>query len=569
MQFLSLFSLLLILTVWLAAWLGAGSLMDKAGQSPLASEIASFKSTLLWAGIAAMVLAAAAGAITGLGLTGRVQRILGVMEKAEKGDLSARYGVSGADEVERIGAEVNTLLTKVQELFAEARDHERKAEESARQCRLAMDHATDVRQRAENSRRQGMAGASGTLRKVVDEIQEVAGSLSSEVDKTASGARHQAGMVEQTAQAVEQLDQAVLEAARNASGAAELAAKARDRAERGAEVVEAVLGSITGAHARTMELKSVVEDLGGRADSIGQIMTVISDIADQTNLLALNAAIEAARAGEAGRGFAVVADEVRKLAEKTMQATREVGSVIDAIQSGARGAVSGMESTAAEVERATGQARQSGEALGEIVSIVEATADQVRSIATAAEQQSAASNQIGRTVSSVRDISAGTLDGMTRCEQGLDTLIEQVRTLANLNSVFTLLGQGTVQDLVEELTHSEDLSSMDRGRVEDRLKRAMAANPYLELAYVTDARGRQVINNIPQAGFAAQYEGTGHGKDWSGRPWFTGAMKTKDIYISEVYVSTASGAPCITVSRPIENAGGTVVGLLGLDVKID
>ena len=570
MQVLSLFSVLLIVCVWLPPWIGAGTALEEAAQSPaLAATLSSLRSTLLWSGISAMILAAVAGALIGLGLTGRVRRILGALDRAEKGDLSSRYEVSGSDEMERIGSEINILLDRVQELFAQARDHESAASESARQCQIAMSQAADTRLRAESSRRQGMAGASGTLKKVVGEIQDVAGNLSSEVDKTASGARDEADLVAQTAQAVGQLDQAVLEAARNASGAAELAARARERAEHGAQVVENVVSSITGAYNKTMDLKGVVQDLGGQAESIGRIRTVISDIADQTNLLALNAAIEAARAGEAGRGFAVVADEVRKLAEKTMNATREVGQVIDAIQTGARGAVSGMENAAAEVERATGQAKQSGEALGEIVSIVEATADQVRSIATAAEQQSTASAQIGRTVNTVREISSTTLDGMNRCEHGLDTLIEQVRALANLNSVFTLLGQGTIQELIDSLARSEDILTLDRGRMESRLKRAMAENPYLELGYITDAAGRQVVNNIAQAGFAAQYDGTGFGKDWSARPWFTGAVKSRDISISEVYVSTASQEPCITVSRPIEAADGKVLGVLGLDVKLN
>ncbi|KAF0233028.1 MAG: methyl-accepting chemotaxis sensory [Desulfovibrionaceae bacterium] len=568
LQVLSLVSVALILVVWLPAWLSIGKALDAAGAGALTGSLAGTRQLLFWSGLGAMALALASGAVLGFGLTGRVRDILEALTRAENGDLGSRCQASGSDEIARIAAEINTLLTRVQELFAQAREHESQADASAQQCQLAMSQAAQSRQRAENSRRQGMGGASGTLRKVVGEIQNVASSLSTEVDGTAEAARRQADMVLQTAFAVEQLDQAVMEAARNASGASELAARARDRAEHGAGVVEAVLESITAAHARTMELKDVVSDLGVRSESIGRIMTVISDIADQTNLLALNAAIEAARAGDAGRGFAVVADEVRKLAEKTMEATREVGQVIQAIQSGARDAASGMENAAAEVERATGQARQSGEALGEIVSIVEATSDQVRSIATAAEQQSAASTQIGRTVNSVRDISTGTLDGMNRCEQGLDTLLEQVGALANLNSVFTLLGQGVVQDVIEQLACSPELVSLERVRMEAGLRKALADNAFLELAYITDASGRQVVSNIPQAGFTQQ-EGQGFGKNWSSRPWFTGAVKNKDIFISEVYVSSASNAPCITVSRPIETADGTMLGVLGLDVKLN
>ena len=570
LQVLSLVSAALILAVWLPAWLGVGRALEVAAGPGLQSgPLADVRQLLFWSGLSAMALVLAAGAALGVGLAVRARGILDVLGRARKGEFGSRCQISGSDETALIASEINTLLARVQELLALAREHETQAEESTRQCQLAMTQAADSRQRAENSRRQGMGGASGTLKKVVGEIQKVASGLSSEVDGTAEAARRQADMVVQTALAVEQLDQAVMEAARNASGASQLAVKARERAEHGAGVVEGVLDSITAAHARTMELKDVVQDLGVRSESIGRIMTVISDIADQTNLLALNAAIEAARAGDAGRGFAVVADEVRKLAEKTMQATREVGQVIEAIQSGARDAASGMENAAAEVERATGQARQSGEALGEIVSIVEATSDQVRSIATAAEQQSAASTEIGRTVNSVRDISTGTLDGMNRCEQGLDILLEQVGELANLNSVFTLLGQGTVQDLIEQLASSAEIVSMDRDRMESGLKRAMAANSFLELAYLTDATGRQVVSNIPQAGFGTRNDTQAFGKNWSSRPWFAGAVKNKDIYISEVYVSSASNAPCITVSRPVEDANGVMIGVLGLDVKIN
>ncbi len=567
MQALSLVSLVLLLAFGGYAWMGVDTALS-ASSGPVAQDLAQLRSSLLWFGLAALAVVAGTGAFTGLGLTGRVGRVRDLLETAGNGDFSPRYTEKGAGEVDEIGRAVNTLLDHLQTLFSEARSHEADAAANAQRCELAMTQAADARQKAEMSRRQSMTGASDTLRQVVGQIQDVSGGLSGEVDNTAQGARRLADMVSQTAQAVEQLDQAVLDAARNASSAAALAGRAKDQAEQGAVVVENVVGSITGALDRTMELKTVVGALDGQAQSIGQIMTVISDIADQTNLLALNAAIEAARAGEAGRGFAVVADEVRKLAEKTMTATKEVGLSIESIQNGARSTLSGMDLTAAEVERATAQAQESGRSLAEIVAIVDQTADQVRSIATAAEQQSAASSQIGRTVSDVQEISVDTLRGMGRCEEGLDQLLAQVHTLVNLNSVFTLLGQGTVQELTEELARSPELVSLERGRIEARLHQAMAANRYLELAYVSDAQGRQIVNNIPQAGFASQYQGTGFGKDWHSRPWFTGAVRSKDIFISEVYVSSASGAPCITVSRPVETGDGVILGVLGLDVKL-
>jgi methyl-accepting chemotaxis protein len=148
-------------------------------------------------------------------------------------------------------------------------------------------------------------------------------------------------------------------------------------------------------------------------------MGVIGDIADQTNLLALNAAIEAARAGDAGRGFAVVADEVRKLAEKTMGATKEVGQAIASIQSGTAANLAAMDGAVHAVEGSTGLAEQAGGALKEIVALVESTADRVRCIAAASEEQSAASEQINRAIERINRISEVTAESMTRSSQAI------------------------------------------------------------------------------------------------------------------------------------------------------
>jgi len=172
--------------------------------------------------------------------------------------------------------------------------------------------------------------------------------------------------------------------------------------------------------------------LGKQAEGIGQIMAVISDIADQTNLLALNAAIEAARAGEAGRGFAVVADEVRKLAEKTMTATKEVGDAITGIQTGTRKNMDNVDRSVAAIGEATALANQSGGSLNAIVTLVEQTSDQVRSIAAASEQQSAASDEINRSIEEVSVISNETADAMAQGAQAVAELAKQSQELKAL-----------------------------------------------------------------------------------------------------------------------------------------
>ncbi len=246
--------------------------------------------------------------------------------------------------------------------------------------------------------------------------------VSAQVEQARNGSDQQRQRVTETATAMEEMNATILEVAQNAGQASEQAQSAMDRARDGQDVVSMAVQAIDEVNTLTDQLKTHMGTLGGQVEDIGRIMTVIEDIADQTNLLALNAAIEAARAGEAGRGFAVVADEVRKLAEKTMGATKEVGQAIVAIQDGSRKNMDSMDEAVKAVEKATELANQSGQALADIVSLVESTSDQVRAIATASEQQSAASEEINRAIDEVNRISEETAQGMSHSAQAVQDL---------------------------------------------------------------------------------------------------------------------------------------------------
>ncbi len=278
----------------------------------------------------------------------------------------------------------------------------------------------------------------GGVAQNVAELTSSSGRLNSSAEQIASGADRVAGQAMTASTAAEEMSATSGDIAQNCQLAAEGAQRANAAAEDGAKVVNNTVQVMNRIAARVNGAAQAIALLEQRSDSINAIIGTIQDIADQTNLLALNAAIEAARAGEQGRGFAVVADEVRALAERTTTATKEVGDMIRAIQNETRQAVTTMNNGVKEVECGTVEAGKSGQSLTEILDQIGSATLQISQIATAAEQQTATSSEISKTMLRVTDIAQQSADGAKESATAASSLARLAENLHQLVGQFKL-----------------------------------------------------------------------------------------------------------------------------------
>jgi len=289
-----------------------------------------------------------------------------------------------------------------------------------------------------------------SLREVVDSIltsTEHLASASEEISASATeqsaGMESQKDQTHQVATAMQEMSSTVVQISDNSTKAADAAQKASKTAREGGKIVEETLRKMREIAASVGETAKQVNGLGARSDQIGQIIGVIDDIADQTNLLALNAAIEAARAGEQGRGFAVVADEVRKLAERTSKATKEIAQMIQSIQEETKSAVVAMESGTKQVEAGVDMTTQAGSSLHGIIQSAEQVGEMVTHIATAATEQSSATEEVNTNIEQIAKITAETSEGAQQSAKACHDLSSLALDLQNIVSKFKIGANGT------------------------------------------------------------------------------------------------------------------------------
>lgn len=272
----------------------------------------------------------------------------------------------------------------------------------------------------------------GEVHDAGDSLAQSSTQISTAAEEMSAGASEQAGQTREVAAAVEQMSKTVLESSKSASEAADMAKKASTLANVGEKVFKETIGGMTKIAHLVKKSADIVDTLGKSSAQIGEIIQVINDIADQTNLLALNAAIEAARAGEQGRGFAVVADEVRKLAERTTAATKEIAGMIKRIQQETTQVVVAMTEGNTEAENGLRLADKAADSLTEIVTSVNGVVNMINQIAAASQEQSSTSEQISHNVDSISsaagNVSNATVD-LAHTAEKLGNLTEHLKSL--------------------------------------------------------------------------------------------------------------------------------------------
>jgi methyl-accepting chemotaxis protein len=308
--------------------------------------------------------------------------------------------------------------------------------ESSVQLTQASEQAGQATQQIASSSQQVARGASDQAGALQDSLKAVE-QLSNAIDQIAKGAQEQAQMIEKNVQVVNQVSSAITQVSANAENASAGARVAAESAQKGAAMSRETVKGMESIM-KTMDIASAkVNGLGERSKEIGKIVAAIDDIADQTNLLALNAAVEAARAGEQGRGFAVVADEVRKLAERAQSATKEIADLIGGIQSGVAETITAMEKGTQEVAGGYELASKAGQSLDDILSRSKDMGVQVEQISGAAQQLTAMSSEMVKlsdSISAIVEQNTAATEQMSATARQVSRSVESVAGVAEQNS---------------------------------------------------------------------------------------------------------------------------------------
>ncbi len=414
-----------------------------------AVELLSASSTIMIIGlIVALIVGIVIAFFIAQGISKPVTALAVAADGISKGDVNQKVEYESKDEVGQLSDAFRALIDYMNDLSGAA-------ESIARNDLTVMvepKSAKDVLGNAFKTMIRNLSVIITQLGGSSHEVASAATEVSSAAEQISRTSQEQEEQVVQVTAAIEEMTATIVESSKNAGEATDGAKGASDTADTGGQIVQETIEGMNRISTAVRESAEDIDKLAQSAEQIGEIVGVIDDIADQTNLLALNAAIEAARAGEHGRGFAVVADEVRKLAERTGKATGEITDMIKGIQQGTTEAVTTMKTGIKEIDTGRELADKAGTSLNEVATGAQSVMDMIRQIATATEEQSAAAEQISRNIESVSTASRESASGATQAATAAEQLSRNAEGLQEIVGRFKV---STSSEMIE--TETEEI----------------------------------------------------------------------------------------------------------------
>ncbi len=363
------------------------------------------------------------------GLLDYLKEMVGVAQKVAKGDLTVEVQPRSDDD--QLGMAFAEMLKDLRKLVSQVTDNANQVEQASTSLADSAYQAGQATNQIATTVQQ-VAKGTGDQAAAINNTSFSVEHMSKAIEGVAKGAEEQSRAIARASEITTQINNAIRQVAGNAESVTRDSAVATDAARSGVETVDETLEGMQNIKTKVGASAEKVQEMGKRSEEIGAILVTIEEIASQTNLLALNAAIEAARAGEHGKGFAVVADEVRKLAERSSQATKEIGGLISGIQNTVSDAVNAMEEGSKEVELGVVSANKAGTALHKILSAAEAVKDQAMQAGEAAESMNAFASDL---VSAVESVSAIVEENTASTEEMAVNTSEVSMAFENIASV--------------------------------------------------------------------------------------------------------------------------------------